>query len=57
MSTKDVLLQHLRVQLLRLGVVSGESLLRMGDKDAAVTRALQRAKDPGARARLLQADV
>ena len=45
MATEDVLLEDLGVKLLRLGIEARESLLGVGDEDAAVAGALHCAKD------------
>lgn len=56
-AAKDVLLEDLGVQLLRLHVVAGETLLRVGDEDATVRGALHGTKDTGAGGSAGKADV
>ena len=43
--TEDVLSVHVGVQLLALGVVAGEPLLRVGDVQSSVNSALQSSED------------
>ena len=43
--SEDVLPVHVSVQLLPLGVVAGESLLRVGDVESSVNSALQSSED------------
>lgn len=57
MSTKDILPQHLRLELLRLDIEAREPALRVGDEDATVRRALHRTKHPRAGGGPLQADI
>lgn len=54
---EDVLAVHLRVQLLLLAVVAGETLGRVGDVQAAVDGSLEGAEDTRSGGGAVQADV
>jgi len=56
-STEDVFLQYLRVQRLVLRIITGESLLRVGDEDATIARSLERTKDSRASRCALEASI
>ena len=57
MTTEDVLLQDLRIELLRLGVVAREALLVVGNEDTAVRRTLEGTEHTGTGRRALETDV
>ena len=57
MPAVDVRAQHLGVKLLGVAVVPDKALLRVGDVEAAVERALEDGKDLGAGGRALEAGV
>jgi hypothetical protein len=56
-ATDNVTLERLGVERLGLGVVPGETLLVVGNVDAAVRRALERAKDTVAGGGAAETDV
>ena len=56
-TTEDVLLQDLRIELLGLRVVTREALLVVGDEDTAVRRTLEGTEHTGTGRRALETDV
>lgn len=57
MTTEDVLLQHLGIDLLALWVIAGEPLLVVGDEDTAIASTLHGTEHTRARRRALETDV
>lgn len=56
-TTKDVLPQNLRVEALALRVVSGETILRMGDVKTTVRSTLHGTKDTGTGGGLVETNI
>lgn len=57
MTTEDVLLEDLVVELLGFGVVAGEALLVVGDEETAVAGTLQGTEHTGAGGRAPETDI
>ena len=57
MSTKNVLLQCLSIQLFALGIISRETLIRVGNKDSAIAGTFEGTENTGSCRCAFEADV